>query len=92
MNKSSLRSILAQAEASLVAFILRAIRKPFAPAHGDVPQDWRRIGEDITTHLEKDPGYFYKVETVRGKYVPLNNPHQAPVSAPAKPTIIPNGY
>lgn len=58
----------------------------------DAPQDWRRIGEDITTHLEKDPGYFYKVETVRGKYVPLNNPHQAPVSAPAKPTIIPNGY
>ena len=29
----------------------------------DAPQDWRRIGEDVTTHLEKEPGYFYKVET-----------------------------
>ena len=58
----------------------------------EAPQDWRRIGEDITTHLEKEPGYFYKIETVRGKYVPLDNPYQAPVSAPAKPTLIPNGY
>ena len=56
------------------------------------PEEWRRIGEESTDQLEKEPGYFYLRRIVRPKFVPLDQPFQAPIVAPAKPTIIDTGF
>lgn len=56
------------------------------------PEDWRRIGEETSDQLEKEPGYFYLKRTVLPKFVPRDNPFKPPISASAKPTIIDSGF
>ena len=56
------------------------------------PEDWRRIGEETSDQLEKEPGYFYLKRTVRPKFVPRDHPFKPPISEPAKPTIIDSGF
>jgi hypothetical protein len=61
-------------------------RKPRLPEHLPVleeviipepvqaaPQDWRRIGEEVSERLDYEPGRFLRRRTVRPKYVPRSN-------------------
>jgi len=56
------------------------------------PNEWRRMGEETSDQLEKEPGYFYLRRTVRPKYVRRDQPFLAPIIEPAKPTIIDSGF
>lgn len=56
------------------------------------PEKWRRMGEETIDQLEKEPGYFYLRRLVRPKFVRRDQPFQAPIIAPAKPTIIDSGF
>jgi transposase len=56
------------------------------------PEQWRRIGEEIREQIEKEPGYFYILRTIRPKYVPIDEPHRAPIISPARPQMIENGF
>jgi transposase len=55
------------------------------------PGSWRRIGEEVSRQLEREPGYFYLRETVRPKYVRIDSPHLPPVVAPAPAQVVPGG-
>ncbi len=56
------------------------------------PERWRPAGEEVSTQLEKEPGYFYLRRTVRRKFVPIDNPFAPPIIAPARPTMIEGGF
>ena len=58
----------------------------------DDPEKWRRIGEEASEQIEKEPGYFYVRRTIRPKYVPVDEPHRAPIISPAQPRMIENGF
>lgn len=47
------------------------------------PEKWRRIGEEIREQIEKEPGYFYILLTIRPKYVHIDEPQRAPIISPA---------
>lgn len=46
------------------------------------PDDWRRIGEEVTEQLDYEPARFLKIRIVRPKYVRKDHPYAAPVIAP----------
>lgn len=46
------------------------------------PEQWRRIGQEISEQLDYEPGRFFKRRVVRNKYVHKTNPDLAPVIAP----------
>jgi transposase len=46
------------------------------------PQAWRRIGEEISDRYDYEPASFFTNRIVRGKYVSVEAPHEAPVIAP----------
>jgi hypothetical protein len=56
------------------------------------PAGWRRIGEETSDQLEKEPGYFYLHRTVFPKFVREDDPPRAPVRAPAPARIIECGF
>ncbi len=47
------------------------------------PEQWRRIGQEVTRLLDYQPGKFFWQETVRPKYVRRDQRKQPPVIAPA---------
>ena len=47
------------------------------------PQHWKRIGQEISRRLDYQPGQFFWQETVRPKYVRVDNRQWPPVIAPA---------
>lgn len=46
------------------------------------PWAWRRIGEEISDRYDYEPASFFTNRIVRGKYVRIEAPHEAPVIAP----------
>lgn len=57
------------------------------------PAGWRQIGEpDVLFRLEINPGYCYKVKITRPKFVRVDAPFEAPVQAPAAPSLIPGSF
>src|SRR6202050_4949516 len=47
------------------------------------PDQWKKIGEEISRRLDYQPGQFFWQETVRPKYVRLSRRELPPVIAPA---------
>jgi transposase len=47
------------------------------------PDQWKKIGEEISRRLDYEPGKFFWQETVRPKYVRLSQREVPPVIAPA---------
>lgn len=47
------------------------------------PGQWKEITQEVTRQLDYQPGKFFWLETVRPKYVKLEDKAQAPVVAPA---------
>ena len=56
------------------------------------PERWRRIGQEERTQLEKEPPYYYLRRILRPKFVLIDDPLQAPIVAPAKASMIENGF
>lgn len=56
------------------------------------PEQWRCVGQEESTQLEKEPGYFYLRRILRLKYVPVDEPLSVPVIEPAKPRMIEGGF
>src|SRR5690606_2998012 len=46
------------------------------------PTQWRQIGQEISERLDYEPARFYRLRTVRPKYVQRNDADAAPVIAP----------
>lgn len=46
------------------------------------PENWRRIGEEVSEQLDYLPGKFIKRRRIRPKYVRRDNPYAPPVIAP----------
>lgn len=47
------------------------------------PEQWKEIGQEVSRQLDYRPGKFFWLETVRPKYVRVNQRDVAPVVAPA---------
>jgi transposase len=47
------------------------------------PEQWKRIGQEVSRQLDYQPGQFFWQETVRPKYVRIGNRQLPPVVAPA---------
>jgi transposase len=47
------------------------------------PEQWKRIGQEVARRLDYQPGKFFWQETVRPKYVRVDNRQLPPVIAPA---------
>jgi transposase len=47
-----------------------------------VPEQWRRIGEEVSEQLDYEPGRFFRRRLVRPRYVQRAEPEAAPVIAP----------
>ena len=47
------------------------------------PEQWKEIGQEVSRQLDYQPGKFFWLETVRPKYVRVENRSLAPVVAPA---------
>jgi hypothetical protein len=59
----------------------------------DEPWRWRRLNNaEVCKQLEKEPPYYYMRHIVRPKFVPIDNPLQAPICAPAPLTMIEGGF
>jgi transposase len=56
------------------------------------PEPWRRMTEEVSEQLEKEPEYFYLRRTIRPKFVKKEAAHEPPVVAPAPPTLIAGGF
>lgn len=52
------------------------------------PERWRRIGEEVSEKLERDPARVYRHRLVRPTYVKVDAPHEAPVTAALPPQVI----
>lgn len=52
------------------------------------PQDWRKIGEEVTERLDFEPARFLRRRTVRHKYVRKGDPDAAPIIASLPPCIL----
>ena len=46
------------------------------------PEQWRRIGEEVSEQLDHEPGRFFRRRLVRPKYVHKDDRDRAPVVAP----------
>ena len=73
----------------------RPVRKARVPEHLPVveevlepddvkaaPEQWRRIGEEVSEQLDYEPGRFFRRRLVRPRYVQRTEPDAAPVIAP----------
>ena len=47
----------------------------------DDPDQWKRIGEEISEQLDYQPGHFFKRQLIRPKYVHLERRDEAPIIA-----------
>lgn len=57
------------------------------------PGQWREMGEpDVSYKLEIHPGYLFKVKITRPKFVRVDAPFEAPVQAPAAPSLVPGSF
>jgi transposase len=52
------------------------------------PQDWRRIGEEVTERLDYEPARFLRRRTVRPKYVQRGLLDALPLIAPLPPALL----
>jgi transposase len=52
------------------------------------PQDWRRIGEEVSEKLDDEPARFLRRRTVRPKYVRRAEPEATPIVAPLPESIL----
>ncbi len=55
------------------------------------PNQWKKIGEEISRRLDYQPGQFFWQETVRPKYVRLGRRELPPVIAPAPAQVAEHG-
>jgi transposase len=55
------------------------------------PDQWKKIGEEISRRLDYQPGKFFWQETVRPKYVRLGRRELPPVIAPAAAQVADHG-
>jgi transposase len=55
------------------------------------PEEWRRIGEEITELLDYEPGRFLRRRTVRPKYVRRGDLDAVPIIAPLPDRILAGG-
>ena len=52
------------------------------------PQEWRRIGEEVSDKLDYEPGRFFCRRTVRPKYVQRGVLDAAPIVAPLPDSLL----
>ena len=52
------------------------------------PQDWRRIGEEVSERLDYEPARFLRRRTVRPKYLPRGVLDAVPVVAPLPDSLL----
>jgi transposase len=52
------------------------------------PQDWRKIGEEVTERLDYEPARFLRRRTVRPKYVQRGLLDAVPLIAPLPPALL----
>jgi transposase/regulator of replication initiation timing len=63
---------------------LEVVRQVIEPERVQAqPDQWKKIGEEISRRLDYQPGKFFWQETVRPKYVRLGRRELPPVMAPA---------
>jgi transposase len=55
------------------------------------PAAWKRIGQEVSRRLDYQPGKFFWQETVRPKYVRVDDRSLPPLVAPAIPQVIEGG-
>lgn len=55
------------------------------------PQEWRRIGEEISEKLDFQPARFFRLRTVRPKYVERGVLDAVPQIAPLPPALLERG-
>ena len=78
-----------QTRAALFPASLPVVVRELVPLEVQVaPELWRRIGEEISEKLERDPARVYLHRLVRPTYVKVDAPHEAPVTAPLPPQVI----
>jgi transposase len=58
----------------------------------DAPQNYRRIGEEITEELDVIPAKYVRRRYIRGKYVDKRDRGRPPITAPLPDRIIEGGY
>lgn len=58
----------------------------------DAPQDYKRIGEEITQELDVIPPQYFRRRIIRGKYVKKDDKDSAPIIAPLPERLIEGGY
>ncbi len=51
------------------------------------PQDWRKIGEEVSEQLDYEPARFVRRRIVRPKYVHRNQTDAVPIIAPLPPVL-----
>jgi transposase len=51
------------------------------------PQEWRRIGEEISEQLDYEPARFFRRRVIRPKYVNRKEVDLAPITAPLPPAL-----
>ena len=51
------------------------------------PEQWKRIGQEVSRQLDYQPGKFFWQETIRPKYVRVGQRQLPPVIAPAPPRV-----
>ena len=56
------------------------------------PQDWRRIGEEVSERLDYEPARFLRRRTVRPKYVQRGLLDAVPVIAPLPPVLLERSF
>ena len=78
-----------QTRAALFPESLPVVVKELVPLEVQAePELWRRIGEEISEKLERDPARVYLHRLVRPTYVKVEAPHEAPVTAALPPQVI----
>ncbi len=58
----------------------------------DAPQDYKRIGEEITQELDVIPPQYFRRRIIRGKFVRRNDKDTAPIIAPLPERLVEGGY
>jgi transposase len=67
---------------------LPVVREEIIPPHVALnPAGFRRMGELVTEQLHFKPAEFTRIQLVRGKYVPIDNPAAPPIIAPLPPCL-----
>ncbi len=58
----------------------------------DAPQDYKRIGEEVTSELDVVPPKYFRRRIIRGKYVRKDEKAAVPVIAPLPERLVEGGY